>query len=629
MDTITPVIIGIFAIIAIISFSTLLKYRLMAVNAKNEASVLERRQLQHELINSLTQSFCQSENTDVLIHNALMMVAMHMNVSRAVLARLDKNSNTMNWEYEWCSPQFKNKQKTLEGMPFKSGHIFYDTFIIRGDVYLTCANTEKNPEFLIDLGLPSLKSCIYVPINLYGELWGVIGIEQHKTFREWKDGDAQVMRLAAGAMVTLLVKAAAEKAMLSAKEQAEYANQSKTNFLSRMSHEMRTPMNAIIGMTTIAKKSRDVERMEYCLNKINEASLHLLGIINDVLDMSKIEAGKFSLSIIEFDFDRMIKRLIHMIEFRINEKNQNLILDMDPLLPQRIIADEQRLIQVLTNLLSNAVKFTPERGSITLSARVISRDKLCTLRFSVIDTGIGINEEQKKRLFTPFEQADGSISRRFGGTGLGLVITKNIVELMGGKIWLDSDPGKGTDFSFELSFEEGTPLDGDLSAERKEEMRLKNIFIKNTILVAEDIAINREILVSMLEDTGIAIDFARDGKEAVHLFCTNPGKYELVMTDIHMPELDGFETTKQIRAFEDLVKDGTAEFGAGGAGGAGGAENKQQHRHVPIVAMTANVFKEDVEKCLAAGMNDHIGKPLELSELIRVLNKHLYGEKLA
>jgi signal transduction histidine kinase/ActR/RegA family two-component response regulator len=571
----------------------------MALQLHDETLVPKRRQLQNELVASITQSFGQSDDTDVLIHNALLMIIMSMKVDRASIARYDKETNTITHEYEWSDLKLRLPPLPRTERAFIRGNIFYDTFVSKGDVNLICSNLEEYPDMAKALGIPGLKSFIYVPVIVYGHLWGVMGIESHRNWRIWKDGDAQIIRLAANAMVTLLVKVDAEKTLIMAKEQAESANQAKTDFLSRMSHEMRTPMNAIIGMTTIARNSSEQAKIGLCLSKINEASLHLMGIINDVLDMSKIEAGKFELSLIEFDFRRMIDRITHMIEFRINEKRQQFIVRLDPGLPKRVIADEQRLVQVLTNLLSNAVKFTSEEGTIIFSAQVLNKDTFCTIRFNVIDSGIGITEEQKKRLFTPFEQADGSISRRFGGTGLGLVISKNIVELMNGKIWFKSEAGKGSDFAVELSFEEGSPL-SELSAKEEPELfMLKDIFHGHTILVTEDIEINREIIISMLENTGIVIECAQNGKVSLEMFRANPEKYALILSDIHMPEMDGYEMTRQIRAL-------------GGIG-----------KTIPIIAMTANVLKGDIEKCFAMGMNDHIGKPVELAELINKLNKHL------
>jgi CheY-like chemotaxis protein/archaellum component FlaF (FlaF/FlaG flagellin family) len=365
-------------------------------------------------------------------------------------------------------------------------------------------------------------------------------------------------------------------------------------------------------MATIARNPSDHGKVEYCLTKINEASLHQLGIINDVLDMSNIEAGKFNLSVMEFDFSRMIKRVIHMIEYKVNEKEQVLKLDIDSACPKFVTADEQRFAQALTNLLLNAVKFTPEKGTITFRVKVMNRGEgKCTLRFDVIDSGIGISDEQKKKLFFPFEQGDISVFRNYGGTGLGLVISKNIVELMGGKIWFASELEKGSDFTIELSLDEKNPSIDTM--DENIQYNLANIFAGVTILLVEDIEINREIIITMLEETGIKIECASDGKVALDMFTKDHEKYKLILSDIHMPEMDGYETSRKIRELEEQWIN-TGKY--------------RKRKQIPIIAMTANVFKEDIEKCLSAGMNDHLGKPVDLNELIKILQRYLSSTSL-
>ncbi|MDR1059547.1 MAG: response regulator, partial [Treponema sp.] len=350
--------------------------------------------------------------------------------------------------------------------------------------------------------------------------------------------------------------------------------------------------------------SGNEEKVRYCLSKINEASIHLLGVINDILDMSKIEAEKFELHYENFNLKAMILRITGVMRFRFDEKKLVFTLNLDPALPEVVNCDEQRLAQVLTNLLGNAAKFTPAEGHITLSIeRVSGEGKKHTLRFEVTDTGIGISAEGKKKLFTLFEQADGSIARKFGGTGLGLAISKSIVELMGGAIDVISEPGKGSTFFFDVSLEEGDAPPADIPApgeEGRDSGGAPPKYAGRSILLTEDVEINREIVESLLEDTGVNIDSAENGAEAVRLFEESPSKYSLILMDIHMPEMDGYEATRRIRS-------STAAEAA----------------TIPIVAMTANVFKEDVEKCLAAGMNDHMAKPIDFKELLKQLNRYL------
>ena len=597
---ILQVITGLYAAAVTFALIKIRKQRKNNLARQEEALTLKKRRLHDELITSITRSFGACEETGVLINNALMMTALYMGASRAFLACVNSETGVIFYEYQYSEPKQNIKNLPHKTVNFSAGNIFYDTFLAKGDAYLLydCGNNDQR----IDKKLmpAGLKSCIYVPVNLYGQFWGAMGIERYHSGPAWEESDAKTMILAASVIRTMLVKADAENALIKAREKAEAGGRAKTNFLSRISREIRAPLNEIIGMTNIARNSQDKNDVELCLTKVNEASMHMLRIINDVLDMTKIETGNFELSVEEFEFEKMLKHVTDMIEFKIHEKNQKLIVNFDPLLPFKIIADEQRLIQVLMNILSNASNFTGENGIVAFSVQVQNMDKLCTVRFTVTDTGAGISEEVKNRLFMPFEEADESISLHSGGVGLGLVISKNIIELMGGKIWFESEPDKGSVFTAELPFKEGKLFREKAEpAEKNEQYNLINLFAGKKILVAEDIEINREILHLMLEETRIGIDFAENGKSAIEMFEADPKKYDLILTDIHMPEIDGYEAVRRIRA-------------SGGRG-----------KEIPIIAMTANVFKEDIAKCFAAGMNDHIGKPVEITELIKKLIKYL------
>jgi len=535
-------------------------------------------------------------------------------------------------------------------------------------------------------------------------------------------------------------------------EATEAANRAKSEFLANMSHEIRTPMNAIIGMVAIGKSTADIERKNYSLTKIEDASKHLLGVINEILDMSKIEAGKFELSPVEFNFEKMIQRVVDIISFRTETKHQKFMIHIDNDIPKTLIGDDQRIAQVITNLLGNAVKFTPERGVINLDAHYLKDKKskgaeedYCTIQIEVIDTGIGISPEQQARLFQSFTQAESDTSRNFGGTGLGLAISKNIVEMMGGKIWLESAYGKGASFIFTIHVKPGiteeqqrqdleanwgnirilavdddsiilsyieeimkslnvscdTALCGEdalrlivqnghydiyfldwkmpgidgieltkqlkaipatqgnysvvlfsaeewgeiekeakqagvdkflskplfpsaiadiinecigLDQEHQEKIQLdiNGIFSGCNILLVDDIEINREIVMALLEPTLIQIDCAENGLQAVQMFNDNPKKYELIFMDVQMPEMDGYDATQRIRYIEEEIF--TASM----------APENERPEGIPIIAMTANVFREDLQKCLEAGMNDHVGKPLEFAKVLDKLRTYLH-----
>jgi signal transduction histidine kinase/ActR/RegA family two-component response regulator len=393
-----------------------------------------------------------------------------------------------------------------------------------------------------------------------------------------------------------------------AKDAAEAANRAKSTFLANMSHELRTPMNAIMGMTAIALRSTDNPKLRDQLGKVDQASHHLLAIINDILDLSKIEADRMTLEQVEFRLSDVLDNLTTLTRTRALEKGLLLRIDLPADLQNSIFTgDPTRLGQVLLNLVGNAIKFTPQ-GSVEVRIEVgetLPPDPVL-LRFFVTDSGIGIAGEDQKRLFTSFEQADNSTTRKYGGTGLGLAISKRLVSMMGGEIGVNSQPGQGSTFWFSVRLNRKTikpqaaiqvttqaaPSQSNESAE----VRLQRAHANARILLAEDEPINREILLCILQDIGLQADIAEDGLQALEQ--ARATRYDLILMDIQMPGMNGIEVTHAIRA--DSV-----------------------NRDTPIIAITANAFDEDRESCLAAGMHDHLGKPVDPEQLYEALLRWL------
>ena len=402
---------------------------------------------------------------------------------------------------------------------------------------------------------------------------------------------------------------AARQSAEKAQKAAEQASIAKSEFLSRMSHEIRTPMNGIIGMTEIARQnSNDSEKVDDCLKKVSLSSKHLMSLINDVLDMSKIESGKIQLKNELFDLRLFLENIENIYSVQAEEKGIDFDISLSGKIDKFIVGDSLRLNQILTNLLSNAFKFTPNGGKIVLGIGELKHEEdTVLLRFSVKDTGIGIKEENLEKIFEAFEQENAEISHKFGGTGLGLSIVRRFSELMGGSVTVHSEYGKGAEFSVDLPFgvtENSQMLDWKTN-KTADQSGIENKtydFSGKHILLAEDNELNREIAVELLgAGTGAIIDEAEDGEMAVDIFAASEvNYYDLILMDIQMPHMDGFEATRRIRAMErpDAAK-------------------------VPIFAMTANAFAEDEEKSRQAGMNAHLSKPLEISAVLAAMNEIL------
>jgi len=453
---------------------------------------------------------------------------------------------------------------------------------------------------MVDSGYHPLKFFEDMGVVLkQGKVWsGVIQSQAKDGSLFWGDTTISPIKNSDGKIVECISIRRDITDMLEAREEADRANQAKSEFLAMMSHELRTPMNAILGMAQLLKGTELNELQQDYITSVTDGGEMLMTVLNDILDLSKIEAGKLEIETINVDVRHAVDRLERLWEPNATDKGIGFVCEIDDNVPSVIRGDITRIRQVVYNLLSNAVKFT-SKGEVKLrvSAEETGQDR-AKISFSVSDTGVGISEEAISRLFTSFEQADKSVSRKFGGTGLGLAISKKLAELMGGNISVTSTLGEGTCFTFSVEAKTISCVTWDKEKQPKpveSKTKSRSKAKKLRILAAEDNALNQKVLTAFLKPLGHELVIANDGVEALEQLATE--HYDLILMDIQMPRKDGLTTTKELRA-----SDGP-------------------NANTPIIAMTANAMQGDREECLEIGMNDYVPKPIDARVLFTAIAK--------
>jgi CheY-like chemotaxis protein/nitrogen-specific signal transduction histidine kinase len=508
------------------------------------------------------------------INLLLSRIGKQYKLDRVSVTEVDLDYLSMRYIYQWS---VKSGFSNIGNTYFLTKE-FCSSFDNMNDEVTIC---DKADEF-------HLKSCLQSPIYEKGIYKGSVCFEKNVEGYIWSEDIKRLLKEISKVISTYTLKI-----------KADSVSRAKTDFLSRMSHEIRTPMNAITGMASIAKSAiEDRNKVEDCLSKIEYSTKYLISLVNNILDMSKIESGKMTILNQSFDLKKLVQEIDIIMRAQTDAKNIHFVI-VENYENNILLGDELRLSQVLVNILGNAVKFTEEYGEILFKVEQLEQvSNYAVIHFSVKDSGIGISNENINRIFNSFEQAESNIVKEYGGTGLGLSISSNLVRHMGGTLDVKSTYREGSEFFFTIRFELGNVNDITDKNELMEDKE-KFDFKGKRVLVVEDNSLNMEIEKTLLEMAGCIVEEAKNGREAVDRFEVNPANYyDLILMDIRMPVMDGLEATKLIRTSE-----------------------KEDARTVPIIATTANAFDEDTKKSMDSGMDGHISKPIEVKHLYEMVNK--------
>lgn len=579
----------------------------------------------HELIYEQAASLSRSEDIPATIQKMLEATGSFVNAERAYV--FENKGTCYSNTYEWCAPGIRSEKEGLLEIDTPI-LIPWTDILISGKCVIISDVEDIREEFPLIYGIlkaQNITRVVEAPIIVDNHLIGFLGVDNIpvKTSRRI----AETLQIL-GTFIALTLKDQAQrlKSLLEANtaltetnaalrlafETASQANAAKTDFLSKMSHDIRTPMNAIMGMTSIAIAHIDEkERVLDCLSKVASSSRHLLALINDVLDMSQIENGKTALAKEEFNLSNLIDTSLDMIRPQVEERNHHLNIPVLNIRHAHVIGDSLRIRQVFLNILGNAVKYTPDGGilSLSISEKPTAMANMGCYEFIFEDNGIGMSEEFLSRLFQPFERELDQRAAGTQGTGLGMAITKNIIEMMNGTIQVESKPGEGSRFTVTIYLElqdidnVPTPINGN-NLSRPED-QLKDIaqadYSDKRILLVDDNELNLEIATEILGMSGIQIETAGNGRLAVDMVQNHPdGYYDMVFMDIRMPVMNGCEAAAAIRAI-----------------------NSSYAKQLPIIGLSANAFTEDVVESKEAGMNEHISKPLDIEKLTATLTKYI------